>query len=227
MKQHNANTNTIENMNANTMVKIDGANMYFGKLTTEQRNSAGYYDVEYKSMPNRKYYTAEKIGTLVDNVYVVDYIKTDKPMDSVKGKMLKDLKDTFTKKSERPKVDTGLGYYVDGSYKDLENFKTGLEFGLLLIKDCDGVNHNATADDYSTIIQAIKAKGIELYHTKWTKEAEINSLATIEDCILYEATPYEYTITQEDVDRFTDMEAGEPPILGDIITKYKNNVTNW
>ena len=69
------------------------------------------------------------------------------------------------------------------------------------------------------IITAVRANGLSLYQTKWAKETQIDALADIEACKIYEATPYEYTITQADV-----MIGGE---VGDVVTRTKNNVMEW
>ena len=111
-------------------------------------------------------------------------IKTDtmlpapKTLDQLKADKIQALSDSFNAKSIRPRVDTGLGYFVDGSYTDLENFKIGQEFALPTIKDADGNSHPASASDYDQVILAIKQHGISLYQWKWAKEQEIAACAT-------------------------------------------------
>lgn len=92
----------------------------------------------------------------------------------------------FKNKMQRPRVATGLGFDVDGSYQDLQNFIVGKEFGVLDVKDADGNVHTIAIEDYDTIVNAIKAKGLELYKAKWVAEAEIDALTTMEEIIAWE-----------------------------------------
>ncbi|MEW5832135.1 MAG: hypothetical protein AB1763_04795 [Campylobacterota bacterium] len=101
-----------------------------------------------------------------------------KTLDQLKDDKLQELRDAFNSKSLRPRVDTGLGYYVDGSYADLRNFEIGQEFGLQFIKDADGADHPATAGDYDLVIAAIKQHGLDLYQWKWAKGQEIAACTT-------------------------------------------------
>jgi len=54
-------------------------------------------------------------------------------------------------------------------------------------------------------------------------EVAIDSLNTIDDIILYEATPYEYTYTEEDIAEDIDSNIK----VGDTVTRYKNNLKDW
>lgn len=197
--------------------------LYPSKLTEEELNSYEYYFIERTSPPNRRYYTYEKSSSLVGNKYIEGYISTDKAIETVQEAMLQDLKAVFENKEERPKVDTSLGYIVDGGRKDLENFQIGKEVGFPGVKDANGDTHPVSAEDYDVIILAIKSYGMSLYQQKWAKEVEIKALTTVQECIDYEYEPYEYTITQEDV-----ANAPEGSLeVGQIITRYRNNVKEW
>ena len=54
-------------------------------------------------------------------------------------------------------------------------------------------------------------------------EVAIDSLNTIDDIILYEATPYEYTYTEEDIAEDIDGDIK----VGDTVIRYKNNLKDW
>lgn len=56
---------------------------------------------------------------------------------------------------ERPIIDTGLGYSVDGGYKDLQNFKMAKDIGSTVVWDADGNEHSASESDFDTIISLI------------------------------------------------------------------------
>lgn len=219
MMIYNRNTNKIENLP--TVILLDGATIYSDKLTEQQLNNSGRYFIEYQSMPDLRYYNIIKTENLVGNKYIISYTPIERPISEVHEAMLKDLKDVFIDKSERPRVDSGLGYFVDGSRIDKENFEIGKDLGLPKVKDADNQWHDVTDSDYDTIILAIKIDGAYLWDMKNTKEKEILALATVEECILYEATPYEAEV--EEIDEATL----EP--TGKMITviKYRNNVKEW
>ena len=220
MKLYNQSKNKIENIKVH---RDENGSHYVDKLSVEQLNQLGLYPVEYTGVPSRRYYTYNKTEGIVGTKYVIGYTQVDKPIEQVREAMLKDLSEAFEGYIKRPRIITELGYPIDGSRTDLENFEIGKEFNFPTIKDADGVDHVANVGDYDTIIQAIKLKGISLYQAKWAKEGEINSLLTVADCILYEATPYNYTITAEDVANALESTL----TVGQIVTRYTNNVKEW
>jgi len=223
MKLYNQNTDKIENIKY-----IDNNGIkYINNLTDVELNSYGYYKLEYSSVPNTRYYNAEKTSELIEGVYKISYIQTDKPIEEIKIKMRKDLKEAFIGYAERPSVDTGLGFSVDGGIIDVKNFEIGRKYVLPQVKAADGIFYDVTDENYIAIISAIELNGITLYQTKWGKELYINSIDNIGDCILYEATPYE--AQQRIEDDFT----GEPILDGEgneqfeTVTRYKNNIKEW
>lgn len=108
----------------------------------------------------------------------------DKTSNEIKKRSLQEARNkvkekyinNFKKNTARPRVDTGLGFDVDGSYQDLLNFEVGAEFQLTTLKDADNNIHEVTAEDYNTIIQKIKENGIRLLSEKWQKEQEIENM---------------------------------------------------
>jgi hypothetical protein len=219
MKKYNVNTGKIEEL-SKTIV-VNGVAKYTSKMTDVQLIEAGFYPISFSSVPDRKYYTYTESSKLVNNIWTIAYNVEPRDTEEVKQRMLKDLSDTFKVLSKRPKVDTTLGFIIDGGREDLENLKVGKEFNLPFIKDANGINHSITNEDYDTAILAIKQNGINLYQTKWNKKAEIDSFTTIEQCILYEATPYEEEI--EEIDETTLEPTGNMI----VVTKYRNNVKEW
>ena len=104
----------------------------------------------------------------------------------VKHRVKQQISNKYKGLLQRPRVDTTLGFDVDGSYEDLKNFETGKEFNILTVKDADGINRTITLLDYDTIITAIKQKGLVLYQEKWTEEAMIDAMTTLDEIIAYE-----------------------------------------
>ena len=178
-------------------------------------------------------------GTLtkVDNgtEVVGTYEAIPRDIEALKEVMKSDLKSTFANKRLRPQVEVTIGldtFFVDGSRDDILNFEDGKLLGVTQIKDADGNFHAVTSADYDTIISAQKANGLALYNTKWTKEQEIDALATLDAIKLYEATPYVYTYTQADVDEATYIdELGNTVlplfVVGETEDRLRNNVKEW
>jgi len=49
----------------------------------------------------------------------------------------------------------------------------------------------------------------------------IKAFTTVDECILYERTPYDYVVTADDIVIDNDL------VVGDVVTRYKNNVIDW
>lgn len=218
MRLYNQNIDKIQEYK--TISTIDGT-FYVDKVTEEQLNSYGYFKVEFQSQPNRRYYTHTEQNGIVNGKYVVGYNVVERPIGELQDVMLRDLKEAHDKYSIRPRVDTGLGYFVDGSRIDKENFEVGKELNLPKVKDADNNWHDVTSSDYDTILLAIKQNGVNLWYTKNTKEEEIKALPTVADCILYEATPYNAMV--DIIDEATGLPTGQQ----ELKTFYKNNVKEW
>ena len=174
-------------------------------ITPELLNSCGYYEVVYAEKPSERYYISTEVRTVVGSVCQITYTTVDKPVADIKDLILLDVSSSFAASQERPAVDTGLGYSVDGGRKDLQNFEIGKEFNLPQVRDVDGNFHTINTGDYDTIIGAIKVNGLMGYQAKWTKEATIAAMTTVAECVLFEATPY----------------------VVDGVTYYKNNAKEW
>jgi hypothetical protein len=100
------------------------------------------------------------------------------------AKILKknELKSLFKIKMERPRVDTGLGFFVDGGYNDLENYKIAKELGTEILKDADNKIHQIKKQNvWDKVIKAIQENGFKLMKKKWDLENEISDLKTIKE----------------------------------------------
>jgi len=124
MKRYNINTGKIENLSA--IVTVGEVNKYVTKITETEFIAAGYLPIRYETKPDRRYYTSIESGIVIGDEYVVTYTATERPLTEVQDMMLKDLNETFDKYSVRPRVDSGLGYFVDGARTDKENFEVGI-----------------------------------------------------------------------------------------------------
>jgi hypothetical protein len=192
-------------------------------MTEAELIAEGFYPISYDSKPNRRYYTATESRILVGDVYTISYTSADRNIVEVQSSMLKDLKEAYVSYSARPRVDSTLGFFVDGGRDDLQNFEMGKKYGILTIKDADNVEQTIVAADNDTILITIESQAIALMQTKWAKQAVINAFTTVPECVLYEATPYDYVVTAQDV---IDDISGTL-VEGNIIVKYTNNFKEW
>jgi hypothetical protein len=213
------NTNTGNTIRKATQVEAGGITYPKAVFAdAEKLNSLGIYKLTEDAIPNRRYYTySENINVETKNI---DRVPIAKPMEDLKAQMLKDLSDTFKLIVSRPRVETSLGFYVDGSKDDIKNFEVGKKHALPNIKDADGIIRNVTVEDYDSIITEIELFGLSLYQKKWAKEAEVMALNSVEEVILYENEPYEYVLTEDDI-YMSDQQ------VGDIVIRYKNNLKEW
>lgn len=217
MKLYNQNNDKIEDIE---YFDKDGIK-YISKMSEEELNSYGYFKLKYKTRPSSRYYTyTENVG-LIGNLFTFDYIRDNKPLDDVKKLMLQDLKETLVKVSEKPIVDTGLGFSVDGGRIDVKNFEIGKKYNLPMVKAADNNFYPVTQEDYDTIISAIELNGIMVYQRKWEIEQEIAGLTSVAECERFENEPYEVT------EEIIDYETGQPTGETQVVTKYKNNVKEW
>lgn len=100
----------------------------------------------------------------------------------LKADKLEQLAKNFESKTLRPRVEViSLGYFVDGSRTDLDNFKNGRDLLYPFIKDADNVPHPATISDYDAVIRAIQENGAELIGWNWAKKSEINQITIDEN----------------------------------------------
>ena len=115
-------------------------------------------------------------GCVKSDYVLVDRAFADTDMSAVLNEKLGMLKQRFEAASKRPKVDTGLGFTVDGSHADLQNFKLGQALGLLSVVDSEGVLQVITIEDYATVITAIQVAQLALMQTNWDAKALLQAV---------------------------------------------------
>jgi len=119
---------------------------------------------------------------LINGTYIVHnqelittYIESLKPIKK------QEIKQAFEADTLAPIVDTGLGFSVNGAYKNKTDFETGKKYAFPQVRASDNTMHNVTTADYDTIISAIELNGIGLYQKKWALEAQVDLATTIEE----------------------------------------------
>lgn len=205
---------------------IDGVrypSSIFYKWFEGELNGIGIFTVvhENPSVDERYFDKVEPVKDFESTPPVITTSSVEKSLDEVHARMLGDLSSKFKELSKRPRVTTSLGFDVDGSRNDILNFEDGKFLGLTFVKDADGESQSIELSDWDTIIGECKAYGLGLYQQKWNKEDEVKALADIDACILYESTPFDYILTEE------DMKIPFEGSVGDTVTRYKNNTIEW
>ena len=97
-------------------------------------------------------------------------------LESEKKRLLATLKEESEQAFDRPVVDTGLGFSVDGGYFDLINFENGKALGVPYIVDVDYNQHTATNEVYDAVIQAIRVNALLQFQKKWEVKTQIIAL---------------------------------------------------
>lgn len=220
MKLYNKN---IDKIGKYKTIKTSDGELYTNKLTDEQLASYGYFKLEYGSMPNTRYYTATPTRGVVGNKLVIGYTSTEKPLDTVKASMFKDLFERGEQKENEAIIDTGLGFKVEGNPRALKAFELGSKKGVTRVRDENFMPHDLTVPQVNQILSDIEDNILAIFNAKEAKFDEILALPTLDACILYEATPYDYVVTQEDVDN----DIGGELTVGQIIVRHRNNVKEW
>ena len=213
MKLYNIATDLIEDKK---VVTIGDTNVIVDKVTEEVLNSGGYYYISYESPPNKRYYTSTQNKALVDNTYVVGYTAVQKSVSDVQGLMIKDLMEQGVKYGDEATVDTGLGFIVRGREEDLVAFNIGSSRNRNSARDVNGQEHSLNPAQLGDIASLIEDNGMLLYDVKWGKFDEVQLFTTVDECILYEATPYDCPEFDEE---------GNP--TGGTTTCYRNLVKDW
>ena len=224
MKRYNTAEDKI--VTVPSTIKVGGVTKLTNRMSEEELVGAGYLPVKYGSLPDRRYYTTTEVKEVIDDVYTISYTPVEKSVDDVQKLMLKDISDSFKAFGKRPVVDTGLGFNVDGGLDDLQRFEIGKELGVKVMVDKEGISHDVSADDYDTVILAIKTYGLTLYQTKWTREAEVKAIDNVADCITYEKIPYTVSelIVDDNGDAVLDPSGNKQ--YKDV-TYYKNQCKEW
>ena len=108
-----------------------------------------------------------------------DSIKLQEMKDRLailKASKIEQIRTSFNSYSEKPRVQTELGFAVDGGYTNLQDFTYGKDLGFLYIRDADNQMHEVTLEQMDIIITSIKTNGIRVYQKKWILEQEVGAV---------------------------------------------------
>jgi len=81
----------------------------------------------------------------------------------------------------RPRIETGLGFAVDGSTEDLMLFENAQKMGLTELRDADNQMQDIELSDWDEILDAIRIYGYGILKHKWDTEKLIKDASTLEE----------------------------------------------
>jgi hypothetical protein len=222
--------NNSETYKKATQVEIGGITYpksIFGD--TEKLNSLGIYKLTEDAIPNRRYYTYNEVVNV--ETRNIDRTPIAKDIDSLKEQMVKDVIGIA-----KSKLDEATSKYSPAEMASWENLEreaiaytqgTEIELCTMLKNEADmcGQTYEELANEVIANANNLRDLRTYIVSTRYNKINEIKSLGSIEDIILYEATPYEYTYTEEDA--ANQIEEDSSIIAGDTVIRHKNNLMEW
>lgn len=81
---------------------------------------------------------------------------------------------------------SSLGFRVNADPKAKRNIDTLIELRVQAFRDYDNQDQSVTLEDLETIKREISLNALNLYNQKWTMQAQVMALETIEDIKNYE-----------------------------------------
>ena len=197
----------------------------FYRWTETQLNAIGLYSITISEYPNGRYYEANEIETFDTETPTITYEAIEKPLLEVQASLVKSIENTATNK-----FNTATGNYTAGemsSWTDMEvdaiahNNPDPLANGMLFD---EATISGITIDDLvnKVLANAAALKQVKSYiaGTRSKKTKEVTELISIDACILYEKTPYSYTLTEEDI-------IDGIGTVGDIVVRYEDKCIEW
>lgn len=208
-----------------TINEIQYPENIFTVWSEAQLNARGLYSITISGYPNRRYYTALEIETFDTDTPTITYEAAEKPLSEVQASLIKSIEDTATNR-----FNAATGNYTAGemsSWTDMEvdaiahNNPDPLANGMLFD---EATISGITIDDLvnKVLANAAALKQVKSYiaGTRSKKTKEVTELISIDACILYEKTPYSYTLTEEDI-------IDGIGTVGDIVVRYEDKCIEW
>lgn len=111
--------------------------------------------------------------TMFFGVFPVPHFDSKEPDAELKHKLEINKVNKKMALSERPILDTTLGFKIDGGKEDLDNFIMAKELGITYIYDADGVKRDITPGDIDLIIKTIYNYRFSIMEKKWLADVEV------------------------------------------------------
>jgi hypothetical protein len=250
------NKNTTRVYNKPKPVTIDGIQYpkeIFTKWSEEELNAIGLYTVVVTGQHNRRYYDSEKVEDLTATPPTIGYTAIEKPLSEVQANLIKTIEETATKKFEQATsgyTASEMSSWVEMEAQAREHLVTPLTSGMLYDEAMvAGISVDDLANKVIANADALKAVKAYIAGTRAKKIAEVKALTSVNECILYESTPYEALVELIPMEEFQDKESldeyGESlgvnldarksleNMYADLVaaspveTRYKNNTIEW
>lgn len=199
-------TNTYPDVDDADCIVVDGVRSELEDV--DQVDDVYYYEKINADKSITNYTTVTKVANFLgwqnNTVAITDtevsdlngwtYLKGYAPKKSLEEFKEEKLKELSSKASQFEQTENKnmfftsvLGFRVNADSKAKRNIDTLIELQVQTFRDYDNVIHNnITVQDLETIKREISLNAVNLYNQKWTIEAEIKSLETIEAVKNYE-----------------------------------------
>lgn len=136
---------------------------------------------------DRRYYVTRDIINETAKTLSLESIQ--RPINLIKNDIIKNIRNKAGSLLVKPLVLSSLGFYVQGSEKDILSLQMGKAAGILEIKDAYNNYHTITVEDYDTIINEILAYRGAIIKKRFDKEKEVNAMETFEELYAYDNQP--------------------------------------
>jgi len=215
----------ITNPEAITIGNVQYPSSIFSKWSESELNNINLFTITEDSRPNRRYYDYSEILD-ADTVHL-NISTIVKSIEAVQGYMLVDLENVAS-----GKFNEATSGYTPGemsSWSELEadaiqhqttTLLSGMLFDEALIA---GISLDELATRVLFNANLLKQAKSFISGTRKKKSLEIMALTTVASCELYENTPYNYTITAQDV--LDDIEG--VLVEGQVVPRIENKVRDW
>jgi len=207
-------------------IEVDGIVYPRSVFSDEAKlNELGIQLVIEEPIPDRKYYTYTE--ELVGNVLKRTPIPRD--IEVVKKELVSELvclcKDKLNKATEKysPAEMASWETLEKEAISYLQGTKIELCTMLKDEADMSGQDYNVLANEVVTNANDMRTFRTYVVSNRYNISNQIMALDSIDNIKLFLATPYQYTITEDDI--IDDMETTHQ--VGDVVTRYKNNLKDW
>jgi len=141
-----------------------------------------------QTLTNLQKFGDEILAANDDKTVSVSYEVLDKTTEEIAADLVDmkvqkkaELNEVFNTVSERPIVDTGLGFFAQGGYRDIENIRVGIKLKSTKFRDTENVTHIITTVQLSGILDTIEANGAVILNNKWTIADQITAATNQEE----------------------------------------------
>jgi len=201
MKLYNSRTKKTEE---HKFVMIDDLKYFVETTSNRKLNSIDLYRISRDTQPNKRYYESKEIKELRGDGYRITHESKERNVAIVQSLMIHDLKAIHNQYELQLEIDTGSGI-IKVKDQDINVLVQRIKNNKLEIRDKKFKKIKLNKSQMEKLISDILDKKINLLDKRDKKLDEIMALTSIDECILYEKSPYSDNNT----------------------VKYRNKVKDW